>query len=451
MSFNPDMTPAPGTRDMLTKLADRQAFLISLRRDCVRTLTSGGMMALLIININQFRRINSIFGLKVADEVLVRLAEMLRRLGRRQDLVARIGSDEFALILPNVMNEGHAVLAANKLLRELESPMNIDNERVPVSATVGIAICPTHASHPDTLLKHSELALLKARRSGSHYLVAEPVHSSEISDTWDLEIELGSAIENDELALYYQPQVDMKSGAPLRAEALMRWESPSRGLLRPGTFIPIAERTGQIRALTAWALDTALRQMGELADQSGDKIGVSINMPANAFQSSKLLDMVEEAIRMWGAQQGKLTLEVTESVAMADPATAFGILEKLRKLGCRISIDDFGTGYSSLSYFRDIPADELKIDQSFTRDIAANRANHALTGLMIELGKQFDMEVVAEGVENQEALAALEEMGCGLAQGNLIGAAMPFEDFCKWMQKAGGDWRKSHTAPAEKR
>lgn len=433
MNANTNMTPAPGMRDSLTKLFDRHAFLISLRRDCLHTATSGGMMALLVINVDQFRRINSVFGLKAGDAVLVRLGEILQGLGRRQDRVARIGSDEFALILSGIMNEGHAVLAANKLLRQLEEPQQLEAGRIPVSVTVGVALSPNHGTHPESLLKHAEFALLKARRAGTHYLVAEEVETADVSDTWDLEIELESALDNNEMELYYQPQVDLRTHTSQRAEALIRWNSPSRGLLLPRVFIPLAEQTGHIHKLTQWILNTALRHTAECRELTGRDVQVSVNMPASAFQYERLVDIVRETERLWGAKEKMLTLEITESMAMADPETAFEILKALRDAGARISIDDFGTGYSSLSYFRDIPADELKIDRSFIEDLARSAASRDLASVITDLGHRFGMEVVAEGVESDEVMRKLSELNCDLIQGRYVAPPMPFEVYQKWL------------------
>lgn len=430
------------TRDSLTGLTDRRTFIKLLRRDSVRTMSSGGLMALLVVNIEQFRRVNSVFGIRMGDRVLVRVGEILQKVVRRHDLVARIGDDEFALLLPGVMNEGHAVLAANKIRRELEMPLEVEGERIPVQVTIGIALCPNHSSHAETLLKHAEFALLKARRAGTGYQVAEPVQNLDIADTWDLEIELETAVENEELELYYQPQVSLGDGKVNRAEALMRWNSPSRGLIRPGVFIPVAERTGRIRSLTQWALNTGLRQAAECKEKMGHPMQVAVNMPANAFQNPQLGEVVSGVMKIWSARPGDLTLEITESVAMADPESAFVVLEDLRERGARIAIDDFGTGYSSLAYFRNIPADELKIDQVFVKGVSRSEADRALAHVMIELGHRFNLEVVAEGIETDASLNALEELGCDVVQGNLVSEPMPFDRFCEWLTEAGDDWRR---------
>lgn len=433
----------PDSRDPLTNLTDRRTFLKTLRRDAIRTASSGGLMALLVVNIDHFRRVNSVFGLRMGDRVLVSLAELLMDIARRRDLVARIGDDEFALLLPGVMNEGHAVLAANKILRNLEMPLEIDGERVPLNATTGIALCPNHSSHAESLLKHAEMALLKARRAKVGYLVAEPVDDLEIAATWDLEIELESAVDNEELELWYQPKVSLADGLVEGAEVLMRWNSPSRGLVRPGLFIPIAERTGRIRSLTQWALNTALRQAAEYREKTGKVLKLAVNMPANAFQNPELNEMVGSAMKLWSTPRESLTLEVTESVAMADPASAFAVLKDLRKTGARIAIDDFGTGYSSLSYFRDIPADELKIDKVFVNPLGESEKDRALIQVIVEIGHRFELQVVAEGVERESELKGIEALGCDVAQGNLIAEPLPFAEFCAWMEKTGGDWRVS--------
>lgn len=440
------MSTTPGTavveaKDPLTGLSDRRTFLNRMRRECLRTMSSGGMMGVLVVNIDQFRRINSVFGLNVGDRVLAAVGHILNELVRRHDLVARIGSDEYALLLPGIMNEGHAVLAANKILRELQTPLDIDGERVPVSVTVGIALCPTHTSHAETLFKQAEMAQTRARRSGASYLVAEPVKAMEITDTWDLEIELESAVENEELELHYQPKVSLSDGSIQGVEALMRWNSPSRGLLLPGQFIHVAEETGRIQALTQWALNCAMREARDLRTRAGRDLPVSVNMPANAYQNPNLVDLVANVMKLWDAAPGALVLEVTESLAMADPEAAFDSMKRLREAGARIAIDDFGTGYSSLSHFRNIPADELKIDKVFVQRLDESDDDRSLVELMVDIGHRFGMTVVAEGVESQEILDRLGETNCDMIQGNLVSTPMPFDECCQWVEARGADWR----------
>lgn len=441
MSLSQQNQNANETNDRLTGLSDRASFLTRLRRDCLRTMTSGGLLAVIVANIEQFRRINSVFGLHTGDLVLKEVGDRLNRIARRIDLVARIGSDEFALILPGVMNEGHAVLAANKIQREFQAPLDIDGQRVPVTLAMGIAVCPNHSSHAETLFKQAEMALTRARGIGATYLMAEPVKAMEITDTWDMEIELESAVENEELELHYQPIVSLRDGNVVAAEGLMRWNSPSRGLMLPGDFIPVAEETGRIQSLTQWALNTALRQAREAREVSGREVPFTINMPASAYQNPNLIDLVGSAMKLWDAPHGQLILEVTESLAMADPDTAFETMKQLKELGVSIAIDDFGTGYSSLSYFRDIPADKLKIDKVFIKRMEESEADESLVDLMILLGHRFNMRVVAEGVETEEAVSKLSEIRCDEMQGHLISTAMPFEEFKTWVKACGANWR----------
>lgn len=421
-----------GLQDELTGLHNRQSFLGLLRRHIVQANETQRMLALVVVDIDSFAQINGASGYAVGDQVLCHLARQIEEVARKQDYAARIGDNRFAVLLPRVLNHGHAELAVQKLLRLLEVPVETGETRLTLAVTIGAALCPIHATHAEYLLRKAELALATARAQGLRYLFSPDVpQGPTLSDLWDLELELAGAIERGEMRMYYQPQVRIGDLGLVGGEALMRWDTRSRGLMSPDVFIPLAERTGQIGRLTMWALNTALRQAGEWK-QPGAPLTVSVNLPGEMASQRDLPELVENALQLWGRENVRLVLEITERSLM-DRERAFEILGRIRALGVRISIDDFGTGYSCLAYFKNIPADELKIDKSFVTGLLTDTASADITGLIIDLAHRFGLAVVAEGVEDAATFARLKAGGCDVAQGYLFGKAMPAPEFQKWL------------------
>jgi diguanylate cyclase (GGDEF)-like protein len=417
--------------DELTGLRNRRSFLSLLRRCVSLSNEQRTAMALVVIDIDGFAQFNNVHGYETGDRLLQHLAGLLSDTARSHDYVARIGDNRYALILNRVLNQGHVELAIQKLFRLLDVPFQGEHVRFNIPVSVGAALCPLHASHPDVLLRRAEAALTRARRTGArHGYAPDAVRDLDISDLWDLEVQLAGAIERGEMSLHYQPQVCARQLHMVGAEALMRWNSPSRGAVAPDVFIPVAERTGQIRKLTAWALNTALRQAAEWG--ASERISVSVNLPGTLATQPDLPELVEAALKLWGSERVQLVAEVTESSLM-DADRAFASLAELRRLGVRISIDDFGTGYSCLAYFRNIPADELKIDQSFVRTLLTDPASADITRLIVDLSHRFGLSVAAEGVEDRETLAVLQQLGCETVQGYLFGKAMASSELREWL------------------
>jgi len=421
--------------DALTGLQDRRSFLGLLRRQVVFANDRKNILALIVLDIDGFSRLNATHGFEFGDHALQHLAARLREVARAHDYVARIGGDRFALLLPRVMNSGHAELAVQKLQRLLDVPFQHGEHQARLAATVGVALCPQHATHPDYLLRLAEKALASARVAGVNCGVAPDGGASlDVSETWDIEIELEGALQRGELSLHYQPQVRVSDLRPVGVEALMRWHSRSRGPVSPDVFIPIAERTGLIKKLTIWALNTALRQASQWKHPWGE-LGVAVNLPASLVAQYDLPDLVENALHLWGREGVVLVLEITERSLM-DARHSFDILSRLRTLGARVSIDDFGTGYSCLAYFKDIPADELKVDRSFVHGLLTDTASVHVSSLIIDLAHRFGLAVVAEGIEDQATLEALRVLGCDTAQGWLFGKALPSDDLQLWLDGA---------------
>ena len=421
------------TEDALTGLSNRRHFLSTLARHVNTANDKRTSLALLVIDVNGFSRINGAYGFDVGDKLLQHLATQLKSVARPYDYLARIGDNRFALVLTRVMNQGHVELAIQKLLRLLEVPFQAATARVSLAITIGAALCPAHASHPDFLLRRAEAAVDRARQEGVHHAFSpNAAGESAISELWDLEMQLSGAIERGEMVMHYQPQVYAADRRPVGAEALMRWNHPSLGMVAPDRFIPIAERTGQIKKLTVWALNTALRHASQWP--AGEvPLKVSVNLPGTLAIQPDLPELVEDALRLWGCEQIRLVLEVTEGSLM-ETERAFAALARIRALGVEISIDDFGTGYSCLAYFRNLPADELKVDRSFVSSLLTDPASADIAQLIVELAHRFGLSVAAEGVEDDATMLALTRLGCDTAQGFLLGKPMPTLEFQRWLR-----------------
>lgn len=420
--------------DKLTGLHDRNAFLNLLSGQVKEANTYKSKVALLIVDINRFFRINNIFGYDTGDEILKKMALLLRSVIREQDYVARIGDNRFALILAGVMNVGHAELAAHKILRLLQSPFLFDEKKIVVDCTIAISLCPLHASNPMFLLKECESVLHGAKENNIKIGVSKTFEDDEIPDDWDIELALDDALDQDQLQVYYQPKIALDSGGIVGVEALLRWIHPTRGFIPPNYFIPIAERMGQIKPITNWIFNTVLRQGSEWTDKWGP-LSIAVNIPPDFILMPDLKDLIGNALSLWGGNTISLTLEIVERSLVLEPEKSFLILEDLRAMGVAISIDDFGTGYSSLSYFEKLPVDELKIDQSFVFNVINNRSNQNIVELIVKLAHAFDMEVVAEGVEDQDSLLYLKKIKCDIAQGYYFAKPMPQEQIKDWLVK----------------
>lgn len=421
--------------DDLTGLNNRSYFLQLLRRHITYANDKKNLLALIVVDVDGFARVNGAHGYEFGDHLLQHLAKQVMGAARKQDYVARIGSDRFALMLPRVMNAGHAELAVQKLQRLLDLPFDDGEHKIKINVTIGVALCPMHATHADFLLRCAEKALETARLTGQDSAFAPDIKDDKISEFWDIEIELGAALDRGELSMFYQPQVRVADLRPVGAEALMRWNSRTRGSVPADVFIPIAERTGQIKKLTIWALNTALRQAGQWHHAWGE-LSVAVNFPADLVTQHDLPELVENAMKLWGKEGVQLVLEITERSLM-NARPAFEILSRIRTLGAKVSIDDFGTGYSCLAYFKNIPADELKVDKSFVGALLTDPSAAQISALIIDVAHRFGLSVVAEGVEDAGTLKALRSTGCDIAQGFLFGKALSAADMQKWLSKDG--------------
>ncbi len=424
-------------KDPVTGLFDRQQFLHILNSEVNEAGEHQVSLALLLVDIRQFGRINMKHGYAAGDRVLQTVAAVLKQVCREGDQIARIGDDQFALILPGVLNSGHAELAAHKMHRLLDVPVQLEHDTIRCTANIGIALYPDHARGADVLLATADEALRRARLSDQPFCIAQGVDDDEYSEHWDIEMALEDAIQKSELRVYFQPKISLVTGKPVGAEALVRWDNAFRGIVGPNEFIPIAESTGFIRPLTEWMLNSALRLSSEWEHPWGEQ-EVSVNVPTQILERADFVDTVMSARELWSSEDCKLCIEILEQSFIENIEQVFAKLKRLRDAGIRVSIDDFGTGYSSLSYFRDIPADELKIDQSFVAGLMKDRANANIVELVVDLAHRFDLSVVAEGVEDVKTMSALKKMQCDVAQGYFIARPMPADEYHSWLANYRG-------------
>ena len=391
--------------------------------------------ALAILDIRDFRELNRSFGPECGDHILQEIAHRIRALHTEKLLSFYLGNDEFALLLSDLKSPGFAVIAAEQVASCFRENFEWNNHLLKISVNIGIAYNYDYHEDAYKLIYDAELALEQAKIDNQPYRVldksAQP-DSNQIK--WTLLNDLHTAMQQDELELYYQPKLALNSSnniPTMQAEALIRWPSAEHGLVAPDVTIPLVEHLGSELDLVSWLLNTALKQLSELDSQYD--CAVSVNVPANSVTSKTLYRQVSEALELWQVAPARLTLEITEDVLIADKELAFDHLNKIRELGARISIDDFGTGYSSLAYFKHIPADELKIDRMFVRQMLNSAADRKIATMIIELAHTFELTVVAEGVEDRETLETLADMGCDYAQGFFISKPLPYPDYRDWL------------------
>lgn len=410
--------------------ATRFRYSLLLREiDALRSRSGSSAMALMLVQLSGLGEINSRFGYLGGDRVLEEITSRLNGVAREQDRVFEINSRSFALLIDNPLHEGHAVLAADKVARAVTEPVVIGAGHARVRARTGISLLPDPARTGEELLRQCEIALEAARSRDEPHVLFTPslLDAPEAASqyTW---FEVEEALKAGEFELHYQPQVDLRSGRLHGAEALVRWRRPQSGLVPPGHFMAAIEQSRSMRSLLWFVLNSALRQA---AAWSGRQPGfnVSVNLAAGNLADPDLVDLVEDAINVWNLPAGQLTLELTESSLMQNPAASARIMGQLRGLGARTSIDDFGTGYSSLAYLRDLPADELKVDRAFVARVLAAERDRDIVASIIQLAHAVQLEVVAEGIEEPATLAALAAMGCDLGQGFHYGAPVAPPEF----------------------
>ncbi|HEU5468971.1 MAG TPA: GGDEF domain-containing phosphodiesterase [Steroidobacteraceae bacterium] len=394
-------------------------------------------IAVLVVYVHQLERLFASAGHVNAGRMLDELRNRLSQVSKPGDYFARLGDRKFVFVLSNLRNEGHALLAANKILRTAAEPVSAGGQHATVRLSVGVSMHPAHGRTPEALMQCAEIALLEAWKTQIPTVVYTERKAEELVAGWDLETQLANALEHGDLVMNYQPKLSLPKLEVIGCEALMRWNRPDAGNVPPEIFIDVAEMTGQIDPLTRFAFHRALRQLGEWPKSVG-AVGVAVNVTPSIICNPELVEAVRGAAELWSVQLERLTVEVTENALMVDRERSHRVLTELRELGARISIDDFGTGYSSLAYLKQVPADELKIDKSFVMNMLADEADARIVAQVVALGHSFGLEVVAEGVESAEVAAKLAAMGCDYAQGFHYAKPLPPQEFPGWVNA----WRR---------
>jgi len=407
--------------DVLTGLPNRALLEERLAQSLAQARRTGLRVALMHLDLDQFKLFNDSVGHQMGDALLKLAADRFVGCLRAGDTVSRQGGDEFTMIFPDIESIDVAALVAKKLLDAMKLPFTLEGHEVFLTASVGVALFPDDGTEGGELIRHADSAMYRAKQKGRDaFHFSTPDINAGIEERLRIESGMRNALLRDELRMVYQPQVDLKTGKTVGVEALLRWTSTTLGVVSPERFIPIAEETGAIIPIGEWVLRTACEQARKWHQMGHIGMRVVVNLSARQFGAARMVETLTDIARAAHCPPHVLELEITESDVMRDPAATVEMIRQLKNLGISISIDDFGTGYSSLSYLKRFDADVLKIDKSFVRDIAARGDDAVIATSIIGLAHSLGMTVVAEGVEDHEQLAFLSGAGCDLVQGYLL-------------------------------
>jgi len=412
--------------DTLTNLPNRFSLHEKLDQALSFCRRNNRQLALMLIDLDRFKTINDTLGHHAGDELLVQVADRLRATVRDSDIVARLGGDEFVVALPGINSPSDAAHLADKIARRISEPYQIIGQEQRTSPSIGICLYPNDAGEIGDLLKNADVAMYhaKALGRGNYQFFTEDMHIA-MTQRMTIEADLRLALERQEFTLHYQPQLDLRRGAIIGVEALIRWLHPTHGMVPPNEFIPVAEETGMIGAIGDWVLAEACRQLRAWQDDGIQHLRMSINLSASQFMDKTLPVRIHELLEHYGLEAGLIDLEVTESMSMASPDESISVMRTLSGSGLTLSIDDFGTGYSSLAYLKLLPIRTLKIDRSFVKDIESDPNDADICDVTVLLAHKLGLEVVAEGVENEAQLKFLLSIGCEKVQGYLISRPLP--------------------------
>ncbi|TME89815.1 MAG: EAL domain-containing protein [Chloroflexi bacterium] len=420
--------------DLLTGLPNRALLIERLQQQLLRQTRTGESVAVLVMDLTDFKAVNDSLGHAVGDELLKQVGPRLSASLRAADTIARLGGDEFAILLPGTDETG-AARVAQKMLAALEQAFPLEGETLDIGASVGVAVAPAHATQAEQLLSRADVAMYAAKGSLSGLAVFSAEHERDGAGRLALMSDLRRAVDEGELVLYYQPQIDLRTGGITSVEALVRWMHPKRGLVGPDEFIPLAERTGLIKRLTRTVLTEAIRQ-ARAWELAGLRVPIAVNLSMRNIHDPQLPQTIAQLLQRWDARPDLLRLEMTETVLAADPERALQTMDSLRAMGVHIALDDFGIGYSSLAYLNRLPLDEIKIDRSFVIGMIDDESSATIVRATVELGHGLGYAVVAEGVENAETRQRLTALGCDAIQGFLIARPMPADQTAEWIGRA---------------
>jgi diguanylate cyclase (GGDEF)-like protein len=416
--------------DVLTGLANRSLFLERLAQHMRTATNDGHPMALYVIDLERFKNINDTLGQAAGDALLVQVTEWLKQNAGEASLLARVGADQFAVLLPRVTREGDVARRLEKANTDfLEHPFRLEGGVFRVSVKVGVAMYPDDGSSADTLFRNAEAALKAAKASGDRYLFFNPRMTAAVAGRLTLETQLRHALDREEFVLHYQPKMALADGRIASAEALIRWNDPQTGLVPPGRFIPVLEDTGLIHEVGRWALRKAIEDYLRWRAAGLAAVRIAVNVSPLQLRNAGFIEEVRQALAIDAHAAAGLELEITESLIMADVKHSIESLRAIRAMGVTIAIDDFGTGFSSLSYLARLPVHTLKIDRSFILDMTTGPDGLALVSTIINLAHSLKLKVVAEGVETEGQRHLLRSLDCDEAQGYLFSQPLPSAAF----------------------
>jgi diguanylate cyclase (GGDEF)-like protein len=393
-------------------------------------------VGLLFIDLDHFKTINDTLGHSTGDHFLIQIASRLQHCLRDTDTISRQGGDEFLILLPSLTDGDATLPVVEKILEVLQQPLQVDGHELATTASIGISLYPDDGSDFNTVLKHADMAMYQAKEAGRNtYCFFDPRMNQEALETSALRNGLKTALAREELVLYYQPQIDLNSGAVVGAEALIRWQHPERGMIAPAQFIPLAEESGLIVPVGAWVLREACHQIVAWQRAGLPRLSVAVNLSAVQFKRSDMMQTVRSVLEETGCEPSLLELELTETVLLQDTENVLSTVQALKGLGIKLSIDDFGTGYSSLAYLKRLAVDKLKIDQSFVRDLDRNADSAAIVRAIIQMAHSLKLRTVAEGVETAELLQPLRDFACDEVQGYLYARPLPAHAFERYLRE----------------
>jgi diguanylate cyclase (GGDEF)-like protein len=419
--------------DTLTGLPNRRAFRARGQAAVAAAAETGHGVALILLDLNRFKEINDTLGHENGDQVLTELAKRLRLSVDEDAVVSRLGGDEFGVLLSSVSDADDALQVAESLRGALKEPFVLDEITLDLDGSVGVAIYPDHGEQIDVLVQRADVALYVAKEHHTGCELYSPLRDDYSPERLALVGELRRGLDRRELVVYYQPIAELSTGHVSRVEALVRWQHPTRGLIKPDEFVPLAERTGMIRDLTLAVLDEALLQLRAWRS-AGLDLTVGVNLSGRDVIDVQLPEKVHLLLTKHDVPPDRLTFELTESVILTDPLRARAVLSRLDAMGVSLAIDDFGSGYSSLGYLKRLPVSELKIDRSFVLNMERDANDAVIVRSTVELGRNLGLRVVAEGVETEESWQALSGFGCDDAQGYLLTKPLPGADLAQWLR-----------------
>ncbi|NLK20562.1 MAG: EAL domain-containing protein [Epulopiscium sp.] len=431
--------------DNLTKLPNRRFFEDILQKFIEESEKFKQKVGLVYIDLDNFKVVNDTLSHTVGDGILRQVGDLIKGTLRQSDMVCRFEGDEFVVLLPGISGRNDAMNIVKRMINILQAPFISNEKKFYITASMGIAIYPDDAEDIDTILQYSNMAMNRAKENGKNtYSLFESHMNIKLLEKYELEEDLRQAIKKQELILYYQPQIDIKTGKMVGVEALIRWNHPTKGLIPPMKFIPLAEETGLIIPIGEWVLRTACSQSSKWTKKGFENLRISVNLSAKQFQQPDLVEMIVGILKETNMRPELLDLEITESVAMMDLDLTKRVLQHLRSKKINISLDDFGTGYSSLNYLKQLPINTVKIDKTFVDNITDDVSQQTIAKAVIDLSHNMDLYVTAEGVETWEQFTFLKFQKCDKVQGYLFSTPLPLDEIEKIISQDKGFIEKSN-------